>query len=110
MRPLTGESITYPHTLIHPRAHNHTHLCMYVCMQKLLRYFSRYTSGFVFRVRILTVSGGDAPVLKLWGLCNTLSLLLFPDSLKSGVVVGVRVPSMGQIDLCKKTLAFDWNT
>ena len=42
---------------------------------------------------------GKAPVLELWGMWSTLSLPLLPGSLLPGVVVPVRVLSMGQIEL-----------
>ena len=44
-------------------------------------------------------SDGEAPVLEPWGMWNTYSLPLFLGPLWPGVVVPVRVPSMGQIEL-----------
>ena len=57
-----------------------------------------------------TVSDGEAPVLDIWGVLSTPSLLLLPDLLYLGVVLPVKVPFMGQIDLFKKLLILDRNT
>ena len=48
-----------------------------------------------------TASDGEATVLKVWGVWSTPSFLLLPDPHCPGVVVHVRVWSMGQIDLWK---------
>ena len=39
------------------------------------------------------------PVLKLWGVWNTLSLPLLPGPLYPEVVIPVKVPFIGQVDL-----------
>ena len=44
-------------------------------------------------------SDGQDPILKLWGMWSTPSLLLLPGPLRFRVVVPVRVPSMDQIEL-----------
>ena len=41
----------------------------------------------------------QAPVLELWGMWSTSSFPLLSGSLKPRVVVPIRVPSMGQIEL-----------
>ena len=45
------------------------------------------------------VASGETPVLKLWRMWRAFSLPLLQGSLGPGVVVPVRIPSMGQIDL-----------
>ena len=44
-------------------------------------------------------SNSEASVLELWGMWSTLSLPLLPGPLSPWVVVFVKVPSMGQIEL-----------
>ena len=44
-------------------------------------------------------SDGEAPVIKLWGRWSTPLLSLFPGLVRPGVVVPVRIPSIGQIEL-----------
>ena len=48
-----------------------------------------------------TVSDGEASLLEVLGVLSTSSLPLLPGYLWPGVVVSVRVPSRGQIDLFK---------
>ena len=61
------------------------------------------------------LSGSKVPVLEIWGVWITTSLPLLPDPLWSGVVVFVRVPFMGQIELfnhlsvCKQMIAVELN-
>ena len=47
----------------------------------------------------MKLSDGEAPVLELWRMWNTPSFPLLPGLLIPGVVVPVRVPSMGQIEI-----------
>ena len=47
---------------------------------------------------------GESTVLKIWGKWSILSLLLFPDPHCPGVVVAVRVTSIGPMDLFKNYL------
>ena len=42
-----------------------------------------------------TASDGEAQVLEIWGVWNIPSLTFIPSPLLFGVVVPVRVPSMG---------------
>ena len=42
---------------------------------------------------------GEAPVLELWNVLSSFSLLLLPSSMCDGVVVTERAPSMGQINM-----------
>ena len=44
-------------------------------------------------------SDGETPVLKLWGMWSTPLLPLTSGSLWSEVVIPVRVPSMGQMEI-----------
>ena len=46
----------------------------------------------------LNSSGGEAPILAIWGMWSAPSMLLFPGLLWSELIVSVRIPSMGQID------------
>ena len=45
------------------------------------------------------LSDGEVPVLKFWGMWNIPLLPLFPGSLWHGMIIPVRVPSMGQIEI-----------
>ena len=55
----------------------------------------------VSRIWHWTASDSEAAVLEIWGMYGTCSLPLFYLPLWPRMVVPVRVPSMGQIDLCK---------
>ena len=44
-------------------------------------------------------SYGEVPVLELWEMWSTHSLLLFPGSLWPGVEVFIRASSMGQMQI-----------
>ena len=46
-----------------------------------------------------TAFDGEASVLELWGMWSISSLSLFQGPIRTGVVVSVRIPSMGQIEL-----------
>ena len=46
-----------------------------------------------------TASNGEAPVLELWVIWSTPSLPLLPGPLWPEVVISVRIPCMGQIEL-----------
>ena len=49
-------------------------------------------------------SDGEVPVLELWGMWSTPSLSLFPGPLRTRVVVPIRVPSVGHIELLNNFL------
>ena len=49
-------------------------------------------------------SDGEAPILELWEMWKTASIPLLAGSLSSGVLVPVRVPPMGQLELCDEEL------
>ena len=48
---------------------------------------------------LTTGSDGEAPVLEIWEMTSSLSLLLFPSPHWTGVRVSVDIPSIDQIDL-----------
>ena len=54
-----------------------------------------------------TASDGEVSVLEILGVLSTPSLLLLPGPHWLEVVVPVKVPSVGQIDLSKKIFVFE---
>ena len=53
---------------------------------------------------VLSESYGEAPVLEMWGIWTTLSLLLLLGQLCPSKKVNIRIPSSGQIDIFKNDL------
>ena len=54
----------------------------------------------------IKTSDGEARILKIWGMWSSTSLPLLPGPLRLGVVVPVRIQSMGQIKLFKHSTLY----
>ena len=88
---------THTHTHAHTLTHTHTHIYIYVCVCVLYIQCKNHQTLCGFWLCHLTTSNAETAILEIWGIGSTFSLPLLSDLLWLGVVVAVRVPSIGQI-------------